>query len=298
PPGPGPMPDFDAEGDLSLEERTPAATPIREAAARWSDPEASQAIEVGPDGFQEVDLARGAARPDPEFDAPSEATREVAIPAPPSPGVPAGETRSPFAPAAGTVAGPTARSTPAPVETPYEPTSITRISPARLRAAAMNVVSLAALLVVTLGLVLWWRGEGIGTLLRWPRGGHQDLDVSQLASGVYEGIHGRPLVFVRGLVRATHEPVEGPVTVQVVLERGGASLGAVTAVAGAVPSAEDLAGVASPEDLAGLKARIETGAPRTLNPGGDLPFLALFPLPAGDVGTIRFRVEPLPARSR
>jgi hypothetical protein len=56
--------------------------------------------------------------------------------------------------------------------------------------------------------------------------------------------------------------------------------------------------VATPEDLAGLKARIDPGAPRSLNPGGDLPFLALFPLPAGDVGTIRFRVEPLSARGR
>jgi hypothetical protein len=295
PPGPEPVPDFDARGDLSLEERTPAATLVREAAARWSDPDASQAIEVGPDGFQEVDLARGEARPDPAFDAPSfEGTREVPIPAPAPPGAPAG----PSDPAAGPLPGMAAKGAPAPVEPPYEPTSITRISPARLRAAAMNVVSLAALLVVTLGLVLWWRGEGIATLLRWPGAGHQDLEVAQLASGVYEGIQGRPLVFVRGVVRATHEPVEGPVTVRVVLERGGASLGAASAVAGAVPSAEDLAAVASPEDLAGLKSRIEPGAPRSLTPGGDLPFLALFPLPAGDVGTIRFRVEPVPARGR
>ena len=67
---PEPPPDLDPSvgAGLALEERTPSATPVREAAARWGDPEASQAIEVGPDGFQEVDLAKGEAPPDPEFD--------------------------------------------------------------------------------------------------------------------------------------------------------------------------------------------------------------------------------------
>ena len=284
-PGSGSGRGFDAEGDLSLEERTPAATPIREAAARWSEPEASQAIAVGPDGFQEVDLASGEARPDPAFDS----TREVAIPAPEPRGQAGQDGAPPIPPPKGE---------PAPVEHPYEPTSITRISPARLRAAAMNVLSLAALLVVTLGIVLWWRGERIGSLLRWPGAGPQAVDVSQVASGVYEGMHGQPMVFVRGVVRATKGSVEGPVTIRVVMERGGTMLGAATAVAGAVPSAEDLAAVTTPGELAGLKAQVEGGAPRSLDPGGDLPFLALLPLPAGDVGTIRFRVEPLPARER
>ena len=96
-----PEPGQAAEDGLALEERTPSPTPFREAAARWSDPEASQAIEIGPDGFQEVDLARGEARPDPEFDSVTgegageepgpplppqvEAAREAAPPATPAP---------------------------------------------------------------------------------------------------------------------------------------------------------------------------------------------------------------------
>jgi hypothetical protein len=292
-------PGFDeaAKDGLALEERTPSATPVREAAARWSDPEASQAIEIGPDGFQEVDLARGEARPDPEFDSITgqgageepdtplppqvEAAREAAPPASPAPPV------RPDSPAA-------APSTE--VAEPAGPTSTVRIPPARVRALAMNILSLAALLLVTLGIVMWWRGEGIGAVLRWPRGGHADLDLGAITSGVYEGSHGHPVVFVRGVVRATHEPVEGPVTVRVFLERGGAVLGAAMATAGSVPSAEDLAEVKSPEELRSLQQRLASRAPLRIEPGGDLPFLAVLPVPAGDVGGVRFRVELVPAR--
>ena len=272
----------------SLEERTPSATPIREAAARWSDPDSSQAIEVGPDGFQEVDLSRGEARPDPEFDAMAdERTGDAPIP-PLTPPVHAAPEVEPDSPSA------------AP---PVETTSATgivpaRIPPARARALAMNVLSLAALLLVTLGIVVWWRGEGIGAILRWPRAGHADLDVGAVTSGVYEGTHGQPLLFVRGVVRATHEPVEGPVMVRVFLERGGAVLGAATAMAGSVPGAEDLAELRSPDDLKALQQRLDSRAPFRIEPGGDLPFLAVMPLPQGDVGAIRFRLEPVPARGR
>jgi hypothetical protein len=281
------------EDGLSLEDRTPTATALRESAARWGDPEASQAIEVGPDGFQEVDLASGAEPPDPEFDAlAGEQTAEVPVP------------RAPVArPAAQELAPegtPPAKAEPgAPLaEVTAGPTSAVHLKPARARALAMNVLSLAALLLVTLGIVLWWRGDGIGAVLRWPRAGHVDLDVGGITSGVYEGSHGQSVIFVRGVVRATHEPVEGPVTVRVVLERGGAPLGAVTANAGAVPSAEELAEVTSPEGLTALRQQVDSRAPLRIVPGSDLPFLAVLPLPDGDVGTIHFRVETLPPRGR
>ncbi len=279
-----------AEGGLALEERTPGVTPIRDGAARWSEPEASQAIEVGPDGFQEVDLASGAERPDPGFEAlDDEATREVPFPSsnPPGP-VPQDEEAPAAAPA--TASAPEFPARGAPVEAA---TAATRSQPARARALAMNVLSLAALLLVTLGIVLWWRGEGIGALLRWPRAGHADLDVGDLSSGVYEGSHGHPVIFVRGVVRATHEPVEGPVTIRVILERRGTLLGAATATAGAVPSAEELSAVTSQEGLQALRRQVDSRAAPRIAPGGDFPFLAVLPLPDGDVGTIQFRVETL-----
>lgn len=288
-----PEPEQAADDGLALEDRTPSATPLREAAARWSDPEASQSIEVGPDGFQEVDLARGEARPDPAFDSMAgEGTNEAPLPPLPPP-VETARSAAPAAPPE-----PEAGPDPAAAAPPSGPAPAVRIAPARIRALAMNVVSLAALLLVTLGIVLWWRGEGMGAILRWPRAGQADLDVGGITSGVYEGSHGQPVVFVRGVVRATHEPVDGPVMVQVFLERRGAVLGGTTATAGSVPSAEDLAEIKSPDDLKALLRRLDSRAPGRIEPGGDLPFLAVMPLPEGDVGAIRFRVEPVPVRRR
>jgi predicted Zn finger-like uncharacterized protein len=275
------------EGGLSLEEGTKAAAPTRDGSPRWDEPDATSAVAVGPDGFQEVDLAAGAAPPDPSFDPldpeptpaapaqrlpPREATPQVvslgAAPAPPGP--------------------PPGRS-PAPAQ-PRAP---------RFRALAMNVLSLAALLIVTVGILVWWRGEGIGSILRWPGSARQrDVEVSQVSSGEYEGARGHPVLFVRGVVRATRAPVEGPVAVRVELVRAGATLGAATGAAGAVPSPEQLAGIASAEDLARMVAALLPTAPARLEPGKDLPFLVVLPRPEGDIGAIRFRVEPVLAPGR
>ncbi|HQR29871.1 MAG TPA: thioredoxin, partial [Anaeromyxobacteraceae bacterium] len=65
------------------------------------------------------------------------------------------------------------------------------------------------------------------------------------------------------------------------------------APAGAVPSPEDVAMVASPEDLGRLAASVGARAPSRLEAGSELPFLVLLPAPDGDVGTLRFRVETL-----
>lgn len=286
-----PDPGFD--DGLSLEDRTPTATPVREGPARWDEPSASQAIEVGADGFQEVDLAAGEMGPDPGFDPlAGEPTREAQLA-----GAPPEAPERPPAPPAPSSAPDAAKARPV-VEVAAGRPVETRLRPERIRAVAMNVLSLAALLVVTLGIVLWWRGEGMGALLRWPRSGHADVDVGRLSSGIYEGSHGQSVVFVRGVVRATHEPVEGPVSVRVVLERGGKRLGDVTARVGAVPRAEELAAARSPEDLEVLRQRLDAAAPTRLEPGTGLPFLAVLPVPEGDLGAIRFRVEPVPARGR
>ena len=283
------------DGGLSLEERTPAAMPLRDGAPRWDDPDATSAVAVGPDGFQEVDLAAGAAPPDPNFDpldpdptpaapvqrpSPREATPPVAAlgaetPSPPAP-----------APAAGP-AWPARTPAPAPPRAP------------RFRALAMNVLSLAALLVVTVGILVWWRGEGIGSILRWPGSAPRgDVEVGQVSSGEYEGARGHPVLFVRGVVRATRAPVEGPVAVRVELVRAGAALGAATGAAGALPSPEQLAGIASAADLDRMRAELLASAPARLEPGKDLPFLVILPRPDGDVGAIHFRVEPVPTPGR
>jgi hypothetical protein len=103
------------------------------------------------------------------------------------------------------------------------------------------------------------------------------------------------VLFVRGVVRATRSPVEGPVVVRVELVRAGTPIGAATGAAGTMPSEEQLAAIASDADLDRLRNELRTSAPRRLEPGQDLPFLVVLSRPDGDLGAIRFRVEPVPA---
>jgi len=291
-------PGFYTSGSLSLEERTPAGMPVREGAPRWDEPEATNAVETGPDGFQEVDLAAGSVRPDPDFDS---------LDSEPTPAAPLQrvESRDVPPPAVAQVAEPPAPdgepastgAAQAPATSPASAQPKPRAP--RLRVLAMNVLSLAALLVVTAGILVWWRGEGIGSLLRWPGAAPRgDVEVGQVSSGEYEGSRGHPVVFVRGVVRATRAPVEGPVAVRVELVRAGVTLGAATGLAGAMPSPEQLGAVASAEDLDRLRAELLAHAPVRLEPGTDLPFLIVLPRPDGDVGAIKFRVEPVPAPGR
>lgn len=295
-PGAG-TPGLLAGQDLSLEERTPAATPVRDAGARWADPEASTAVAIGPDGFQEVDLASSAAPPDPNFDhfdpeptpvrAPSLAPTPTprALHAEPS-------LDHPETGPAGTAAGTASIPAQAPQGTPQP-------RPARLRAFAMNVLSLAALLVVTAGILLWWRGGGLGGLVRLPGSAvAARVEVSELTSGVYGGEAGQPVVFVRGVVRAAHGPVDGPVLVRVDLVRGGQAVGSTTTAAGALPWPEELAALATVEDVERLRSRTASRAAARLEPGAGLPFLAFLPQPPGDAAALSYRVEPLSAAGR
>jgi hypothetical protein len=281
--------DLGSHEGLALEERAPSPA-AREPVARWDDPEVSQAVAMGPDGFQEVDL-RGAAPADPDFDPHGDGpTRETALPPAPLPPPPVAADDA----AAAAIAPPPAAPGGSSPLVPGEPTGSRRIEPARARALAMNVLSLAALLVVTLGIVAWWRGEGLVGLLPWGSGSRQGVDVSGVASGVYEGAHGHPIVFVRGTLRTMRDPLAGPIPVRVVLERGGSTLGVAIALAGAVPTVEELAAVTSDDDLQRLRDGVASRAARRIEPGTEVPFLAVLPVPAGDVGGVRFRVEPLP----
>ena len=294
-----------SSGALALEERTPAAMPLREGAARWDEPEATNAVETGPDGYQEVDLAAGSARPDPDFDSlDSEPTPAAPLrraeprDAPPPVVAHRPETSAPADEPVST-GGTDVTPAPGTYEVPGTAPASGQSRAPRLRVLAMNVLSLAALLVVTAGILVWWRGEGIGTFLRWPGSAPRgDVEVSQVSSGEYEGSRGHPVVFVRGVVRATRAPVEGPVAVRVQLVRAGVTLGAATGVGGAVPSADQLAGIASAQDLDRLRIELLAHAPARLEPGTDLPFLVVLPRPDGDVGAIKFSVEPVPAPGR
>jgi predicted Zn finger-like uncharacterized protein len=296
---PDPVPE--ADGDLALEERTPAIAPAGSRAS-WSQPEASQAVAIGADGFQEVDL-RGGAPADPDFDPlATGSTTQVPLATEQGP-APVEHAAEPGPAATSAGAGPSAAAAATgAVGVPRAAPEVTerrRLQPARVRAAAMNVLSLAALLVVTTGIVAWWRGEGPGAAIRWPwSAAPAAVEVRQVSSGVYEATRGMPVVFVRGALRAGAAPLDGPVSVRVELSRGGRTLSTAVAAAGAVPSTEEVAEVASPEDLARLVASLEARAPRRVEAGAELPFVVLLPAPEGDLGTVRFRVDPVPAKGR
>jgi hypothetical protein len=88
------------------------------------------------------------------------------------------------------------------------------------------------------------------------------------------------------------------VAVRVELVRAGTRVGEATGLAGAVPRPEELAGISTAEDLERLRGEIRSRAAPQLEPGQDQPFLVVLPRPDGDVGAIRFRVEPVPAPGR
>jgi hypothetical protein len=283
-----------AEDGLALEESTTPSSPLREPSRRWDEPEATNTVAMGPDGFQEVDLSASSTPPDPGFDA-FEAEPTPVAPLPPRPAAPLAGSPPVIAPGPGAVDEPPAAApaAPAPVAA-ADPArgSAPSANAARLRAFAMNVLSLAALLVVTAGILFWWRGEGVGSLLRLPGGaGDGEIQVEQVTSGVYGGDAGIPLVFVRGVVHARERAVAGPVVVRVDLLRGGTAIGSTLAVAGAVAGPEDLAAIASREDADRLREKLShKGAPK-VEAGASVPFLAFLPLPPGDVGAIGFRAE-------
>lgn len=102
-----------------------------------------------------------------------------------------------------------------------------------------------------------------------------DLVAGELHSGPYATATGRSLLVVRGRVINRGSSPRGPVAVAAeVLHRSGAAL-RQTALAGALPTPEDLWRVENAAALAELNARSAKAAER-LPPGGSAPFAVVF----------------------
>lgn len=179
---------------------------------------------------------------------------------------------------------------------------------ARLRGAAVNAISLLALLVAAAAFLLVWRGDvplaealHPSRLLRaLSHGDHappafQALGVS---SGLYERARGAPLLFVRGEVRSNAKGPVAAVRVAVELVKDGAVVGRGEARAGGLPSPEELHGAADPAALAKVVEAAAGRAPAPVAPGQALPFLvALLDYPADLTGVaLRVRAEGEAAR--
>ncbi len=163
----------------------------------------------------------------------------------------------------------------------------------RLRAAAVNVVSLAVLLLLALALLVFWRGGVplseafhpsalVAALTHHPHGG--PFAAEQVVSGLYERRRGTPLLFVRGEVVSRAEGPVGAVRVSVSVVKDGRVVAGAEGLAGAVPTAEELY-LADDAAVTRLEAVARARAPAQVRPGDRVPFLVVVPgLAEGAVG--------------
>jgi hypothetical protein len=288
---------FDAGSDLALDERTPdpgisvapmtaygdlsGADPFEDQGPALKTPPAPHA------GIDAVDFdAFGSAG-----EAPPPAPFAFAPPAPARAGAPAPE------------AGAQAPAVEPEEEVAAPPGGFRRTS--RVRAIAVNAVSLVALLAVALGILALWRGarSGVGGILRPAAilggGGAESepFSATQVRSGIYERPDAPPLLFVTGTAVSNAAGPVAALRVRVEVVRRGAVVARGEGRAGAVPTPEELCGS---RDTAGLGAALERIASRaqpSVKPGDKLPFLvaiADFPSDVAGAG-LRVAMEPMDA---
>lgn len=168
---------------------------------------------------------------------------------------------------------------------------------ARLRALAVNAISLVALLAVAAGLLVAWRGgvpaaEALrpSRLLAalFPRDAAVGpFAAGEVTSGFYDRARGGPLLFVRGQVTARGETPATAVRVTVELVRDGQVLARGEALAGAVLSPEVLHDAADGAALARAQAAL---APAPVGPGRAVPFLVAIADYPADLAGVALRV--------
>lgn len=293
-------PSFDAGADLALDERTPAHGVATHGTAPPAIPgfgDLDPFEEQG--GAQAAPASGGSGFASADFDAFGDGSEAEAPPPPPPPRAP-----PPREPSAEESAHPPAAAEPAPaVEASDEaiPASGFRRT-SRLRAIAVNAVSLVALLAVVLGMLAFWRGgfrPGAGGLFRPSEvlgaiGEEATFRTAQVRSGIYERIDAAPLLFVTGnALSHAKAPVAG-LRVSVELVRKGAVLARGEARAGPVPSPEELNGY---KDAASFDAALARRAkpPDRVKPGDSVPFLvAIADFPPDVAGAaLRITVAPV-----
>jgi hypothetical protein len=164
----------------------------------------------------------------------------------------------------------------------------------------LNAVSLAALLLVTLVLLAVWRTEGPldatalrpGALLAAlsREGAPGPFAAREVRAGLYERARGPPVLYVRGkVVSRAGGPVRAvAVTVEVV--RGGEVVARGEALAGAVPTAEELWGAPDAAALAAVASAAVKRAPAQVRPGDAVPFLVAIADHPADLDDASIRV--------
>jgi Meckel syndrome type 1 protein len=191
-----------------------------------------------------------------------------------------------------------------------EPEAVDRIPGGRgspLRAAVVNALALAALVLVALATLVVWRGEGslsgsgpAALLASLRRGGAPagPFAATELRKGLYDRERAPPLVFVRGTVVARPDsPAVDAVRVEVELVKEGAVVARGEALAGAVPTPEELWRAADPAALAAVVKGARARAPARVRAGDAVPFLVAIADYPGDLGGATVRVALSPAEA-
>jgi predicted Zn finger-like uncharacterized protein len=191
----------------------------------------------------------------------------------------------------------------APLEDPVDVAErIRRRRGARLRSIAVNAVSLSVLVLAALAIVLVFRGEApldralrpsaiLGALGRGPPGTVAAVDLS---NGLYERARGAPVLFVRGRVVSRAAAPLGRVRVAVEVVREGEVLAHGDALAGALPTPEELHGADDAAALALLATSLEARAARSIPPGESVPFLVAIAEYPADLSGATVRVTATP----
>jgi predicted Zn finger-like uncharacterized protein len=303
PPPAAPEPSFADAGaapafaDLALEERGtpgpgPFADPADVVAASLGGPDGA-AFEAGsvaqvPVGEESLALATGPIWSPPEASAPAEEAGPAAGPPPPAPTARAAG-RDAQAKGTGSAAEPATPAAPLPS------------MGARLRAAAFDALALVVLLAVALAFRVVWRGEASlgpaafrpSTLLRGlsapPAPG--PFQVEGVRSSLYEQAGGGAVLLVRGEVVSHAAAPADAVHVVAELVREGEVLAQGEALAGGVPTAEEVHGAVDRASLEQLAAELKTRAPRGVSPGDRLGFLVVLPDAPADVSGASVRVR-------
>lgn len=179
--------------------------------------------------------------------------------------------------------------------------------PGHLRAVVVNAVALAALLAAAVAILALWRTEGpIDAAALRPSavlaalrsgGGDAPFAAREVRSGLYERERAPPVLFVRGSVvsRAAAPVPRVRVTVEVL--RGGAVVARGDAVAGALPTPEELWGAKDAAALAAVAAAAARRAPARVSPGDAVPFLVAIADQPADLSGTTLRVDVAPSES-
>ena len=175
-----------------------------------------------------------------------------------------------------------------------------------LPALAVNAVALAALLAVALAMLVVWRGgrleagafqpAAIAAALRHGAAG--PFVTSEVQSGLYERERGAPLLFVRGDVVSRAQASVRSVHVAVEVVREGTVVARGEALAGAVPTPEELWRARSADALAKVARRAAARAPERIGPGDAVPFLVAIDEYPQELGGTALRISVVPEEAR